>query len=50
MAVMFPEDLQLSGGCFQRTCNYRDMFVNYRDGYLAVSWQKYATIIIHFKF
>ena len=39
----------VSRKCFQKTLNYRSNFINYRDSYLAISWQKYATIQIRSK-
>ena len=44
IARIFPGNLQLSKKCFQKTLNYRDKFINHCDSYLAISWQKYATI------
>ena len=43
---MFPGNLQLSRKCFQENLIYRDNFINYCDIYLAISWQKYATIVM----
>ena len=36
----------LSEGFLTYSYNYRDMFLNYRDSFLAISWQKYATILL----
>ena len=46
--MIFPGNLQLSRKCFQKTLNYRDNFINYRDSFLAISWQKYATIFAEY--
>ena len=47
---MIPGNLQLSIKCFQKTLNYRDNFINYRDSYSSIQMKcqggnKYALSI-----